>query len=155
MHARVPCNIFVAPSKLLFFSHQQTSMSRTKQQSSIPSKWKSQDKDSKVEKERTCVQWFRRNIVHAILVLGVIASLIGAILGSLDSCTSDTQNVTKTIFVSRNVSVNVTVYNTVNTTRNVTRNVSVTTTTVTPLAVSYLVDGSGSMCYNEGNSNCP
>jgi len=96
--------------------------------------------------------WIFRNIIHFILVMSAVAAIIGAILGSLDSCNTDLniRNVTTTT----NITTVVNVTKTVNKTRTVNVTVPVNTTTVTPLAVAYLIDGSGSMCLTSNFVGC-
>ena len=62
-----------------------------------------------------------RNWIHVILLTAAVAAVVGAILGSLDSCNTELRNVT------------------------VTRSVEI----VNHLDAIVLIDGSGSMCYDD------
>ena len=65
-------------------------------------------------------KWIKRNLIHFVLVMSAVGALLGAILGSLDSCSDETRNVTTTQMLT------------------------------TPLESVVLIDGSGSMCLQNG-----
>jgi len=64
-----------------------------------------------------------------ILLAAAVAAVVGAVLGSLDSCNEELRNVTVTVPVTRNVTTTVEIVN--------------------HLDAIVLIDGSGSMCYDD------